>query len=259
MAAPTAAPVPWAEAAVRDRGPVPRFELAAWRAAHGVVAGITGRGSDAHPIDLRLTESDGPLEDAPPWSAFARQVAPFTALAVARQVHGATTLWHDRIVGLARFAHADGHATGTRGVLLAITVADCIPVYVVDPVTPAVALLHAGWRGVAAGVVEGGIGLLAGRTGTRVENLLVHCGVGICGACYEVGSEVARACGVEAVADGPTRLDLRAVIAGRVRRLGVDQVTASPHCSAHDSRLFWSHRASGGGAGRMVAYLGLLP
>jgi len=83
----------------------------------------------------------------------------------------------------------------------------------------------------------------------------MHCGVGICGACYEVGPEVLPRfdAGTDA---GPQRLDLRAVLVAQAHRLGVGEVSVSPWCSAHDHDRFFSHRASGGHDGRMVAYLG---
>jgi len=66
------------------------------------------------------------------------------------------------------------------------------------------------------------------------------------------------ACGVAAPGSGPWHLDLRARLAAEARRLGLAQVTTSSWCSAHDRPAFFSHRASGGADGRMVAYLGLL-
>ena len=83
----------------------------------------------------------------------------------------------------------------------------------------------------------------------------MHCGVGICGSCYEVGSEVSDRFGL-APQTTPVRLDLRGVLARQAQELGVQQVTVSPWCSAHDRGRFFSHRASGGRDGRMVAYLG---
>jgi hypothetical protein len=83
----------------------------------------------------------------------------------------------------------------------------------------------------------------------------VHLGVGICGACYEVGPEVAWAVRGEG-APGKVHLDLRGELAARARRLGVAEVTVSRYCTAHDGARFFSHRGSGGDGGRMVAYLG---
>jgi copper oxidase (laccase) domain-containing protein len=94
--------------------------------------------------------------------------------------------------------------------------------------------------------------------------MVMHCGVGICGDCYEVGAEVVAQLRDSVAPDapglpgsgGPARIDLREVLLRQGRALGVGAVTVSPWCSAHDRGRFFSHRASGGRDGRMVAYLG---
>lgn len=64
-------------------------------------------------------------------------------------------------------------------------------------------------------------------------------------------------CGLPADGAGPWHADLRAVVAERARKLGLATISTSQFCSAHNRDLFYSHRASGGADGRMVAYLGL--
>ena len=76
----------------------------------------------------------------------------FEGVMHARQVHGATILQHDHCnAGITLLDGADGHVTSTRGLLLAVSIADCVPIFVVDADRQAIALLHAGWRGVAGG------------------------------------------------------------------------------------------------------------
>ena len=140
--------------------------------------------------------------------------------------------------------------------LLTVTVADCTPVYIVAP-GRGVALLHAGWRGTAGGILERGLERLAGITNTAVGRMVLHCGVGICGPCYEVGSEVMTGCGLPAEGAGPWRLDLRGRLADQAAALGVREISASTWCTAHDRQAFYSHRASHGADGRMAAYLGI--
>src|SRR4029077_11916129 len=129
--------------------------------------------------------------------------------------------------------------------LLLVTVADCIPVYLVAPRARAVALLHAGWRGTAAGVWERGIAQLASVAGVAESDIVMHCGVGICGDCYEVGREVMEGSGVPPVGVGPWHLDLRDRLARKAQGRGLSAVTASSWCSAHVRPTFYSHRASG--------------
>jgi copper oxidase (laccase) domain-containing protein len=85
----------------------------------------------------------------------------------------------------------------------------------------------------------------------------MHAGVAISGPCYEVGAEVMAGVGQPASGPGPWHLDLRAVLAQQAARLGIGTVSCSRHCTSRENELFFSHRASGGHDGRMVAYLGM--
>ena len=240
-------------------GAVPRYELADWRTQYGVVAGITARGDQPGVgFDLGLWTRASSADVMTRWREFRNAHRGFTAFAMAHQVHGAELAWHRSVRGWVILDGADGHLTDARGVLLLVTVADCIPVYLVAP-GKAVALLHAGWRGTAAGILERGVAELCRATSTRPFDVVVHLGIGICGPCYEVGSEVMVGCGEPAPGKGPWHLDLRAVLARRAIAVGVRTVTASPWCSAHDRPRFYSHRASGGTDGRMVAFIGIEP
>jgi polyphenol oxidase len=239
-------------------GPVPRFELSEWRDRYGIVAGITGRGEDSAPFDLGLAGATAPVGQVlQRWHDLQAAVPGCSGLVVSRQVHGTAVAWHEAVRGLVILQGFDGHGTATPGVVLAVSAADCVPVYIADPVARAVALVHAGWRGTAGGILGRGIEELV-RRGSRVGNLVVHCGVGICGTCYEVGGEVFRGCGLPEPAGGKGRLDLREVLIGQARDAGVETVSTSGFCSAHDADRFFSHRASRGADGRMVAYLALL-
>jgi copper oxidase (laccase) domain-containing protein len=141
--------------------------------------------------------------------------------------------------------------------MLYVTVADCVPVYLVHPDTRAVALLHAGWRGVAGRILDRGIEVFSHKIGAAVGDIVMHCGVAICGTCYEVGSEVMEGVGLPAHGPGPHYADLRLVLGRQAEQLGVRHITTSAWCSAHDRDRFFSHRASRGADGRMVAYLGI--
>lgn len=238
-------------------GALPRYELSEWREQHGVVAGITGRGTGELPFDLGLAGTAAPAGQViPRWHSLQSAVTGATGVVVSRQVHGTRVLWHDTVHGLLVLEGADGHATAMPGVLLAVTAADCVPVYLLDPVDRRIALLHAGWRGTADGILSHGIALLKAH-GSRIDNLLIHCGIGICGACYEVSTEVFAGCGLAPPKGGKGQLDLRGVLAGQARKEGVKILSASPWCSAHDSPRFFSHRRSGGTDGRMAAYFAL--
>lgn len=241
-------------AEVEVPGATQRFEVEAWRRDWGLVAGITGRAGEANL---------GPWTDEPArrvmdrWLGFLEELGPeFASAVLARQVHGAALAEHAAPArGLTLLHDRDGHLTDRAGVLLAVTVADCVPIYLAHPESGAVALLHAGWRGLGAGIVGRGVTALSALAGCAAPDLIMHCGVAICGSCYEAGPEV-----VEALTgrrpQAAAQVDLRELAAGQARERGVGQITASTWCTAHDPERFYSHRASRGRDGRMVAYLG---
>ena len=232
-------------------GPIPRYQLPEWPERHHAVAGITGRG-----FDLGLW-SDAPVgEVMSRWRAFRREIGGFDALVLGNQVHGASVDTVGGGRGWIQLDGVDGWVTAAPGMLLTVTIADCIPVYLVVP-RRGVALLHAGWRGTAGGILAAGIERLVAATTASLADIVMHCGVGICGNCYEVGYEVMAGCGVPAPGGGPWHLDLRGRLATEARALGLTRLTCSPWCSAHDRASFYSHRASRGSDGRMVAYLGM--
>jgi copper oxidase (laccase) domain-containing protein len=238
-------------------GSVPLYELTGWRERFGVTAGITGRGPEpGRGFDLGLW-SDAPVgEVMSRWRAFRRAHTGFDAVVLGGQVHGAEIAEAGAGHGWLQVEGVDGWVTAASGVLLTVTVADCIPVYVVAP-GRGVALLHAGWRGTAAGILEHGVARLARLSGTAVDQMVLHCGIGICGPCYEVGSEVMTGCGVAADGPGPWHLDLRDRLADQAAGLGLREISVSGWCTAHDREAFHSHRASRGADGRMAAYLGI--
>ena len=234
---------------------VPHLELADWKDRFGLTAGITTRGP-AGDYSLALWSGREPVGEAlSRWTAFRAALAPDGACTVfSRQVHGARVrVQPDGGEGWILLEGFDGHVTTAAGVLLAVSVADCVPVYLTSRDASAVGLVHAGWRGVAGRILAETVRTF-GSLGVPSGDIVMHCGVAICGACYVVGSDVYDAVTGRAT-HGPTRLDLRAELARQAKDLGIADVTISPHCTAHDGALFHSHRGSGGRAGRMIAYL----
>jgi polyphenol oxidase len=136
---------------------------------------------------------------------------------------------------------ADGQATAVAGLTPLVLVADCLPVALAGD--GGVAMLHCGWRGLAAGIVERGA-----RT-VSAEAAAVGPGIGSC--CYEVGDEVLAAFAPlgEGVATG-RMLDLREVVRRLLRRVGVEAVEVSELCTSCNPELFFSHRRDGADTGR---------
>jgi YfiH family protein len=146
---------------------------------------------------------------------------------------------------------ADGQATALRGVGAMVMSADCLPVAL--GCEDAVAMVHAGWRGLAAGVLEEGVKAIR-ELSTVGREILAVVGPGAGPCCYEVGPEVHQAFGHHR--DRPAKIDLRAIAHERLRAVGVSEVRHVSACTICDERYF-SHRREGQRAGRQggVAWL----
>lgn len=235
--------------------PAPRHELDDWWTKYGVVAGITGAKDG---FDLALWGENSAFSVMSSWQEFQEFFKPgFRQLVVGHQLHGTSVgVCEGEGHGFLVREGLDGHATKIAGVLLIVLVADCVPVYLLNPISKAVVLLHAGWRGTAAGILEVGLNQLESFGETHRADVVMHCGVSICGRCYEVGPEVIEATSGRKV-DRPETLDLRGVLVEQAQRFGIGQVTTSSWCTLHDVGRFHSYRSNGVSAGRMAAYLGV--
>ena len=172
-------------------------------------------------------------------------------LATASQVHGSRVLVHEPgWEGWLRSDEADGHVAPEPGTAMAVTIADCVPVFLAHP-SGACAILHSGWRGTAARIITRGIdAMCAGRLAPA--DIHVHLGPAICGRCYEVSADVVRQLTGRNV-PAPESVDLRAIIADHARAAGVRTVTASSSCTRCDNDRFFSHRA--GDPGRQLGVI----
>lgn len=170
-------------------------------------------------------------------------------LCSSRQVHGSVVNVLDETggsLGEALPIDADGHATMLRQLGVMVMAADCLPVAL--GCDGAVAMVHAGWRGLSAGVLEQGVRTLRQLAGEqRSITAVVGPGAGVC--CYEVGPEVHRAF-AGAHARG-THIDLRAIARERLLGAGVAEVRDVDACTICDQRFF-SHRREGMRAGRQA-------
>ncbi|MES3034119.1 MAG: polyphenol oxidase family protein [Gemmatimonadota bacterium] len=187
------------------------------------------------------------------WDGLVRGAAELGAprFASAFQVHGDAIAVHEgRWQGWLRTTDADGHAWRGLGTAAAVTIADCVPVFIAHP-SGAAALLHSGWRGTVAGITERAIAWF-GQSGFGAGSLRLHLGPSICGSCYEVSPDVYAAV-TNSTVNRPTPVDLRSVIAGRARALGVRQVAISEWCTRCSADQLFSHRA--GDSGRQLGVL----
>jgi polyphenol oxidase len=190
-------------------------------------------------------------------------------IAVAHQVHGAELVTHPDPTSLrCSFASydpggehgeprknaapkADGHVIMDEGAAALVFVADCVPVALSGP--GGVAMLHCGWRGLAAGIIA------KGASAIKATDAAVGPSIGPC--CYEVGPEVQAALqpptGLKAAhmttnrpVGGP--IDLKQVARARLEAAGVEHVELSGLCTSCETELFFSHRRDRGRTGRQA-------
>jgi YfiH family protein len=165
-----------------------------------------------------------------------------------RQVHGTAVNIVERRAGTAGLPlaiDADGHATALRDLGVMVMAADCLPVAL--GCDGAVAMVHAGWRGLADGVLEHGVQALRELGHGHPVVAIVGPGAGAC--CYEVGPEVHRAFAGEH-AHG-RHIDLRAIAHEQLTAVGVDEIGDVDLCTICDERFF-SYRREGTRAGRQA-------
>ena len=200
---------------------------------------------------------------------------------MARQVHGMrvlparpTGVVTPGEAGAAAYDECDGLWTAKPGQALLLVTADCVPIALVrsepaaaDPGAgaadrpgpaalpssgPALALLHAGWRGLLGGVVEQGVRSLGGGTHPGAARLAAAIGPCIGPCCFEVGDDVAdpfrEAFGKDSVRDG--HADLPLAVERALHSAGVTHIHRTDLCTACNPRLFFSHRRDAGLTGR---------
>src|SRR5882762_8773505 len=161
-------------------------------------------------------------------------------LVTAQQVHGNKIAVVDTPLKTDKeFSGCDGIITNQRGVALGVYVADCCAVYIVDPQTPAIGLVHSGRKGTELGVVPKAITQMIDRFGSDPANSIVQLSPCIRPPHYEVdfAAEVVRQC----------------------RALGVKQIHDYGVCTACNLDRYYSYRAEKGKTGRMLALIGLNP
>lgn len=179
-----------------------------------------------------------------------------------RQIHSDRIVLVDEPWNSEEAPEADALISNRPGLMLAVRTADCLPILVADEYTRAVAAVHAGWRGTAAGIAAKTVAEMRRSFGSRPGNLKVWLGPGIGKCCFEVGPEVAvQFTGFTGPANrtGKVLLDLKAA---NMRQLigsgvGASRIETQGSCTRCDSTLFHSWRRDGNLAGRMTAAIGL--
>lgn len=169
----------------------------------------------------------------------------------------------------------DGFITNEKGLVLCLLYADCVPVYLYDPINKVVALLHSGWKGTVGKISAKAIGMMNDLYGSRPEDIVCVIGPSICADCYEVSADLFDAF-QEAFGDAAAgffakgrrtpegeqkyQLSLWKAVTHTLREAGVkeEQIECSGICTCCNHELLFSHRYTQGRRGNLAAVLALL-
>lgn len=181
-------------------------------------------------------------EDGMPNDGDIRRKMDASAVAALHQVHGGRAVVVRE--GVERTVQADALATDVPGLVLTIRTADCQPFLIYAPRHHVVALAHAGWRGLLAGILPATFDLLWEEWGIRPEDTFVAAGPSLCGECSAFTDPRSELPGIDPRFFDGRNVDLRGIAEDQLWKLGIREecLERQPECTACDSRTWWTHR-----------------
>lgn len=222
-----------------SRGPYESLNLAYWV------------GDDAPAVDENWRRLRAVIGDAP--------------IARSHQVHGKSirAVTRDNV---SERPEGDGMVTSERGILLAVASADCVPILLTDTNCSVVGALHAGWRGVIAGITDEGVRAME-SLGVKARDIRAAMGPSIGQCCFEVDEDLAHRfareiegaeCHSRPGRPGKSHLDLRAIITDQLMHAGVprESIMNVGPCTKCANDRFFSRRANAS-SGLQVSFIGL--
>lgn len=214
-------------------------------------------------LNLGINTDDNPANVDQNRQLFFQDIGADTlGFASSHQVHGTDVL---TVVEAGRFNGYDALITNRPGVLVGVTVADCVPILVYDPEHQAVAAIHAGWRGTVGGIVTKTLAAMQHQFGTMGAQCYAYVGTSIDETTFEVGEDVATQFAPAFVQTNPenqkTCADLKAANLSLLTAFGVPRahIDVSAYSTVQNNDDYFSYRAEGGQTGRMLAVIGLRP
>lgn len=179
-------------------------------------------------------------------------------VAFPRQCHSDRVV---RVRSAGSYDSCDALITNDPQLFLAVTVADCVPIFFYDPIVKAVASIHAGWRGALLKIVPAAVEAMRFEFNSKASDLIAFVGPSARVCCYEVGPEVAEKFDARFTVrqKGKLFLHLKAVIHDQLRAHGVmgENIEMSDFCTICNPDLFHSYRRDKERSGRMMGVIGL--
>ncbi len=175
--------------------------------------------------------------------------------AIPDQVHGNKVKWIDNS---GEYYNVDGLVSSNSNLILSLKVADCVPVYLYDPKSKIIALIHSGWKGTKGKIVSNGVNIMV-RKGAQLDSIRCFLGPSIGQCCYEVNKDVSRFYSNEAqvvINSNKVKLNIKLQIKIELERIGIlpQNINISNICTFEQTK-FHSYRRDKINAGRMYAIL----
>jgi len=232
----------------------------------GIVHGFSSRRGERNDFSLGPPDSPNLMIQINRARFLAAIGAPGWPIIKLKQIHSGAVIDIDDTSAASEAVTGDAVVSSLRGVALGVQTADCVPILIADAEAQAVAAVHAGWRGTAAGIARRTVWRLAEKFGVPASSLHAVIGphIGVC--CYEVGEEVARMIAdpdaVDRRAEWPKpHLNLGAANFSQLAAAGIpeSQIETSTLCTRCREDMFHSFRRDGRQMGHMLSVIGIAP
>ncbi|MCJ7577365.1 MAG: peptidoglycan editing factor PgeF [candidate division Zixibacteria bacterium] len=181
---------------------------------------------------------------------------------IPQQIHGNECLTIKKVDELKRRYKGDAILTDRKDIFLTVSVADCLPIFLVEPKRKVVGLIHAGWRGTLLGIAKETIRKAKEKFGCNPEDFTLLFGPAIQKCCYEISELMAILFDEDGMIRMPgekPKLDLIYVNMKQFLNCGVKRkkIFATNDCTFCNKDMFHSFRRDGDKAGRMIAFIGI--
>jgi YfiH family protein len=236
------------------------------RLAHGFLGRLGGVSTGAYEsLNLAYWVGDDSAHVDENWRRLREVIGAETPIARCHQVHGTNVQVVTR-ENIAEKPQGDGMVTAEPGILLSVASADCVPILMVDAACKVVGAIHAGWRGVIAGIAEEGIRAME-SLGAKRREIRAALGPSIGQCCYEVDDELAQRFAREVAGSdrhsrpgraGKAHLDLRAIVTDQLMRAGLSlaSVISAGPCTKCANDRYFSRRANAS-SGLQLSFIGI--
>ena len=175
-----------------------------------------------------------------------------------KQVHSAEVKF---VYTPGEIAATDALISNSNSIVLSIQVADCIPLFLADPLNGIIGLVHAGWRGIEKRIISDTVNIMVQKGGSR-KGIIAFMGPSIRQCCFEIGPEVSKKFPIDCLINGNqdrSFLDLQQVATNQLIDSQVldKNILSSEECTKCNPDKYFSYRRSGEKAGRMIGVIGL--